>query len=234
MNPYFLRLDSISYQSDPGSYIVENVSFVLEPGKIVTLIGPNGAGQTTLVKLMLGLINPTSGKIDKNPGLTIGYMPQKIHVNPFLPISVEAFLALHTQSLCDERSWYEERLGIKKLYEKKIQKLSGGEWQRVLLMRCLLRKPDLMILDEPTQGVDIFGQQDMYSFFSELRDHKGITLFIVAHDLHFVLKSSDLVLCLNRHLCCSGTPSDIIQKEAYQALFPKLGFYHHHHDHRHG
>jgi zinc transport system ATP-binding protein len=226
-----LDVQNLSFDRPPNR-ILEEVSLSITPGQIITVVGPNGAGKTTLVKIILGLLTPTSGKIRRKPQLRIGYMPQKMAPNTFLPLTVLDFLSLGRRGPASSATNH-DLLRIDALLTRFVCELSGGEWQRVLLARALCSSPDLLILDEPTQGVDVFGQQDMYHLFAALRDRTGISLLIVSHDLHFVLRGSDYVLCLNRHICCSGTPETVAKSDEYHRFFPDLAPYTHHHNHRH-
>ncbi|MDQ2076231.1 zinc ABC transporter ATP-binding protein ZnuC [Marinimicrobium sp. ABcell2] len=220
-----------------GRDILKDADLTLEVGKIVTLIGPNGAGKTTLVRTILGLMKPDSGSLQRKPGLRIGYMPQKMHVDPSLPLSVERFLTLGGKP----RLALPEVLaltGIEHLHRARLQNLSGGETQRVLLARALLRDPDLLVLDEPVQGVDVRGQAALYDLINDIRHKQGCGVLLVSHDLHLVMANTDTVVCLNQHVCCQGHPEEVTSDPAYLALFggtlePQVALYTHHHDHHH-
>jgi zinc transport system ATP-binding protein len=218
-------------------YILRAADLTLEAGKIVTLIGPNGAGKTTLVRSVLGLLQIDEGRIDKLPNLRIGYMPQKLHLEPSLPLSVLRFLTLtgKSGSALDE---VVQVTGIEHLYKQPMQQLSGGETQRVLLARALLRDPQLLVLDEPVQGVDVTGQAALYSLINDIRKQRQCGVLLVSHDLHLVMATTDTVVCLNQHVCCSGHPQAVTNDPAYLALFgeqlkPQIALYAHHHDHQH-
>jgi len=215
--------------------ILENVSLALMPGKIMTLIGPNGAGKTTLLKVMLGLAPISRGTLTRKPGLKIGYMPQKLDINPTLPMTVERLLALGTpernsriQPLIDRCL---KEVGAYSLKHSRLTVLSGGEMQRVMLARALLAAPDLLVLDEPMQGVDVLGQEELYQLIAEIRNQRGCAILLVSHDLHLVMAASDEVVCLNTHVCCSGHPDQVTVDPGYQKLF--VASYRHEHDHRH-
>ena len=217
--------------------IIQDIDIAIKKGEITTIIGPNGAGKTTLLKLILGLEKPTSGSIWQKPGLVIGYMPQKLYLNPQLPITVQRFLRLAGASLRDI-DWALARTGATKTLHSPLQNVSGGELQRVLLARTLLRKPQLLILDEPVQGVDVSGQNELYHLIKELRDELGCAVLMVSHDLHVVIASTDHVICLNQYICCYGPPDTVSNHPAYLQLFGKaetsdLAIYTHHHDHYH-
>ncbi|MDE1464185.1 zinc ABC transporter ATP-binding protein ZnuC [Spartinivicinus poritis] len=218
--------------------ILQGVNLTLHQGEIVTLIGPNGAGKTTLVKLVLGLVEPISGERFQQHNLRIGYMPQRLHIEPTFPLTVERFLALAGRYSAQEIAAVLERVGVLRLLKSPVQKVSGGEMQRILLARGLLRKPQLMVLDEPVQGVDINGQKELYQLIKSIRNETGCGVLMVSHDLHLVMAATDRVVCLNRHICCSGSPSQISNHPEYLALFGEpekdLAVYTHHHDHKHG
>jgi len=220
-----------------GRFLLSKADLTLEPGKIVTLIGPNGAGKTTLVRSVLGLINIDEGSITRAAGLRIGYMPQKLHIEPSLPLTVARFLALGGKP----RIQFDEVLalvGITHLRQAAMQSLSGGETQRVLLARALLRDPQLLVLDEPVQGVDINGQAALYNLINEIRKQRQCGVLLVSHDLHLVMANTDTVVCLNQHVCCHGHPKQVTNDPAYLALFganaqPQIALYTHRHDHQH-
>ncbi len=220
-----------------GRHILDNVDLEVNRGEIVTLIGPNGSGKTTLVRLLLGLQQISTGKLERKSGLRIGYMPQKLHIDMVLPLTVKRFLSLAARITEKELHEAVSRVGVASLIEKPIQNISGGEFQRVLLARALLRKPDLLVLDEPAQGVDINGQQQLYKLIAEIRDEYGCGVLMVSHDLHLVMEATDHVLCLNTHICCTGRPEAVSQHPEYLKLFGSslegLAVYTHHHDHTH-
>jgi zinc transport system ATP-binding protein len=215
--------------------ILEDVSLALMPGKIMTLIGPNGAGKTTLLKVMLNLIPISQGTLTRKPNLKIGYMPQRLDINPTLPMTVERLLSLATpernikiQPLIDKCL---KEVGAYTLKHSRLTVLSGGEMQRVMLARALLTEPDLLVLDEPMQGVDVLGQEELYQLIAKIRDNRGCAILLVSHDLHLVMAASDEVVCLNTHVCCSGHPNQVTTDPSYQKLF--VASYQHEHDHRH-
>ena len=226
--------------SRSGRQILNQVNISLEAGRIVTLIGPNGAGKTSLVRSLLGLIQADAGQIERAPGLRIGYMPQKLHLDTSLPLSVRRFLALGGKPRLPLAE-VAPLTGIDRLLEQPMQSLSGGETQRVLLARALLRDPQLLVLDEPVQGVDVGGQTALYSLINDIRNRRGCGVLLVSHDLHLVMATSDTVVCLNQHVCCHGHPEQVTSDPAYLALFGELpgqrqaqiAIYTHHHDHQH-
>lgn len=225
-----------------GRHILQDIDLTLDSGKIVTLIGPNGAGKTSLVRSLLGLIKPDSGTIIQTPHLRIGYMPQKLHIEASLPLNVDRFLALAGKPRLDLREIM-RLTGIGQLGSAPMQSLSGGETQRVLLARALLRDPQLLVLDEPVQGVDVNGQVALYNLINEIRNRRGCGVLLVSHDLHLVMATSDTVICLNQHICCQGHPEQVTNDPAYLALFGEqspagqhpgqIAIYTHHHDHQH-
>jgi len=219
--------------------ILDHVSLSVHRGEIVSLIGPNGAGKTTLLRLLLGTYRPSHGSIEKAPNLRIGYVPQKPEINPNLPMPVRSFLQLGNQQAWEEDLPVLEETRIHPLLDRSLHQLSGGEFQRVLLARALLRQPDLLVLDEPVQGVDVQGQAQLYHYLAQVHDRMDCGILLVSHDLHFVMASTDRVVCLNRHVCCSGNAEQVRMDENFQALFgPKatafLAHYTHEHDHSHG
>jgi zinc transport system ATP-binding protein len=219
--------------------LLENVSLAVEPGEIVTIIGPNGAGKTTLLRVVLGLQQPSSGSIVQRPGLTIGYMPQRLQLDATFPLSVERFLSFADKGLssADFRTALEQT-GALHVIDAAMRHLSGGEVQRVLLARALLRKPHLLVLDEPVQGVDVHGQIELYQLIGQIRSEQGCGVLMVSHDLHLVMAATDRVLCLNRHICCSGTPAVVTSDPEYLKMYGQLALYqhdrNHHHDHHEG
>jgi zinc transport system ATP-binding protein len=236
MSEALIRLDDIQV-GFAGQAVLQNIRLSLEPGQIVTLIGPNGAGKTTLVRAVLGLLQPDSGTVWRKPGLRIGYMPQKLSIDATLPLSVLRFLRLvpgvnRTRALAALGE-----VGAEKVVDSPLQRISGGELQRVLLARALLREPQLLVLDEPVQGVDITGQAELYRLITRLRDRLGCGVLMVSHDLHLVMSTTDEVICLNRHVCCSGHPEQVSNDPVFVEMFGQdaksLAVYHHRHDHAH-
>jgi zinc transport system ATP-binding protein len=205
------------------------------------VIGPNGAGKSTLVKVALGLITPASGSVQSAAALRIGYMPQRLHVEPSLPLTVKRFLQLGQLAGADNKA-IEQALAevdMASFGGNFLQSLSGGELQRILLARALLRQPDLLVLDEPAQGVDLAGQTAMYELIENVRSRHNCGVLMVSHDLHWVMAKTDTVICLNHHICCQGHPEHVGNDPAYQALFGAsyartIAPYQHHHNHQHG
>lgn len=221
-----------------GHSILRDVSLQVRRGEIVALIGPNGAGKSTLVRIVLGLIRPGQGRIWRAPGLRVGYMPQRLTVDNTLPLSVQRFVTLGGPASRARVQAALAEVGAASVLDSPVQAISGGEMQRVLLARALLREPDLLVLDEPIQGVDLNGQYELYDLIGGLRRRRGCGILMVSHELHLVMAATDHVVCLNHHVCCSGHPDHVTRDPAYLALFgldgaQALAIYHHHHNHRH-
>ncbi|MFQ6016739.1 MAG: zinc ABC transporter ATP-binding protein ZnuC [Kiloniellaceae bacterium] len=220
-----------------GREVLKNVDLSVQRGEIVTLIGPNGAGKSTLVRVLLGLIDPGRGVVRRRAGLRVGYLPQKLAVDPVLPLTVKRFLALPQPRPAAARRAALEEVGAGHVIDRDVQDVSGGEFQRVLLARALLREPELLVLDEPLQGVDFGGQIELYDLIGRLRRRHGMGVLMVSHDLHVVMAATDHVVCLNRHVCCSGEPEAVSRQPEYAALFGPmargLAVYSHEHDHEH-
>ncbi|TRO13397.1 zinc ABC transporter ATP-binding protein ZnuC [Ectopseudomonas mendocina] len=236
MSEALIRLDGVAV-SFKGQPVLDDVQLSVQPGEIVTLIGPNGAGKTTLVRVVLGLLQPERGSVQRTPRLRIGYMPQKLHVDATLPLSVLRFLRLVPGVDRMRALAALAEVGAEQVIDSPLQSISGGELQRVLLARALLREPQLLVLDEPVQGVDVAGQAELYRLISRLRERHGCGVLMVSHDLHLVMSATDQVVCLNRHVCCSGHPEQVSGDPAFIELFGQdarsLAIYHHHHDHDH-
>ncbi len=221
-----------------GRAILDGIDLDLAPREIVTLIGPNGAGKTTLVRILLGLERPDSGGITRRAGLTVGYAPQRFDRDPVIPMTVARFLAIGSAHSPDEASAALAEVGAARVIGQQLGQLSGGELQRVVLARALLRKPDLLVLDEPVRGVDYAGEAELYDLIGRIRDARGVGILLVSHDLHVVMAQSDRVICLNRHICCSGIPDAVAQHPEYARLFGaeaarSFALYRHQHDHSH-
>ncbi|MFO7483608.1 zinc ABC transporter ATP-binding protein ZnuC [Oceanibaculum nanhaiense] len=218
--------------------VLDHVDLTLSAGEIVCIIGPNGSGKTTLLRALLGLIAVQDGSVTRRPSLRIGYMPQRLAIDPTLPITLERFLGLSRNANAAARRQVMQDTGIAHLADRPMQGLSGGETQRALLARALLNQPDLLMLDEPAQGVDVNGQVELYELIGRIRRDRGCAVLMVSHDLHLVMAATDRVICLNGHICCTGHPEDVSRDPAYLSLFgPRaaqaLAVYQHHHDHHH-
>ncbi|WIJ24645.1 metal ABC transporter ATP-binding protein [Devosia sp. RR2S18] len=222
-----------------GRTLVSGVDLTIARGEIVTLIGPNGSGKSTTAKMATGVLKPTSGTVRRKSGLTIGYVPQKLTIDWTLPLTVERLLTLtgrHSDTAISEAL---ETVGATRLRKAAVQELSGGEFQRVLFARAMIRQPDLLVLDEPVQGVDYSGEVALYQLVRQIRDTTRAGILMISHDLHVVMAETDTVICLNGHVCCSGTPSSVQRSPEYLRLFGEVGsetlaLYEHHHDHEHG
>jgi zinc transport system ATP-binding protein len=218
-------------------WLVKGVSLEVEKGKIVTLIGPNGSGKSTTAKIALGIYKKIEGKVEQFTD-KIGYVPQKISVDWTLPLRVHDFMVL-TENLKDEEINKALTLtGVLNLKNKNLGNLSGGEFQRVLLARAISKKPELLVLDEPVQGVDFTGEIALYKLIKEISDKLNCGILLISHDLHTVMSATDHVVCLNGHVCCSGSPIDVAKNNEYKALFGDqasqiLTRYEHKHDHVH-
>ncbi|WP_315079069.1 zinc ABC transporter ATP-binding protein ZnuC [Acinetobacter guillouiae] len=233
VNSPLVQLQQINVRIDDRD-ILKNIDFSLQEKEIVTLIGPNGAGKSTLIKVLLGILKPNAGKIISSKKIKLAYVPQKFNPSHSLPLRVKDLLDLEK---CDKAIKAEiiRDTGIAKLEYAKVQQLSGGERQRVLLARALLRQPDILVLDEPMQGLDIQSEAELYEYVRSLPQRYGCAILIVSHDLQWVMQGTQRVVCLNKHICCSGLPDSIQQHPEYQALFGDTfgkyhAFYQHHHD----
>lgn len=221
-----------------GHLIVDKVDLTVAPGEIVILIGPNGSGKTTLVRALLDLVEPDGGRVARRLALTIGYVPQQLQFDPTLPLTVRRFLTLGTQATETDLEAALAEVGVPLLLDQPAQGLSGGQLRRVLLARALLRDPDLLVLDEPTAGVDVSGQAALYDLIKIIRDRRGCGVLLVSHQLHLVMAAADRVVCLNHHVCCEGQPESVSRNPAYLDLFGEAGtaalaVYTHQHDHDH-
>lgn len=235
--PPLVSVRNLSYRVGERQ-ILRNISLDIRAGQIITLIGPNGAGKTTLVKLILGLLPSAGGTLQRRSPLRVGYMPQRLQVDASMPVSVSRFLRLPAHARHDQITSALAEVGAGHLLDARLHTLSGGEIQRVLLARALIQAPELLVLDEPVQGVDINGQAELYRLISSIRDRHGCGILMVSHDLHLVMSSTDEVLCLNQHICCHGHPEQVSNDPAYLELFGRqeaeaLAIYTHHHNHHH-
>ncbi|MBO0902540.1 metal ABC transporter ATP-binding protein [Jiella sonneratiae] len=221
-----------------GRWLVRGVDLSIRPGEIVTLIGPNGSGKTTTAKAAIGILAPDAGEVRRSAGLVVGYVPQKLAIDRSLPMSVARLMTLTARASPAEIDAVLDRVGVLHLRTAQVHDLSGGEFQRALLARAMLRRPHLLVLDEPVQGVDFSGEIALYELISELRESEGCAVLLISHDLHVVMAKTDRVVCLNGHVCCEGTPSSVAASPAYRRLFgdraaEALAVYRHHHDHTH-
>ena len=221
-----------------GRWLVRGVEFDISRGEIVTLIGPNGSGKSTTARTAIGVIEPDEGAVTRLPRLKIGYVPQKLAIDWTLPLTVKRMMTLTGAHGAAEIAEALEAVGAAHLSDAEVQTLSGGEFQRALLARAIVRKPDLLVLDEPVQGVDFAGEVALYDLIRQIRDRTGCGILLISHDLHVVMAGTDTVICLNGHVCCRGTPDSVVASPEYQRLFgaraaETLAIYRHHHDHTH-
>ena len=221
-----------------GRWLIHDVALSVRRREIVTIIGPNGAGKSTLLKAILGLERIDAGQVSRAPGLKIGYVPQRLVIDPTMPLTVRRLMALTTRSTREDVDRALDRVGIGSLAGAAAQTLSGGEFQRLLLARALIRRPDLLVLDEPVQGVDVQGEVALYDLIGRLRDELNCGILLVSHDLHIVMARTDTVVCLNGHICCHGSAEAVAESVEYRRLFgaraaATLAVYRHHHDHAH-
>ncbi|HEY0276134.1 MAG TPA: metal ABC transporter ATP-binding protein [Paenirhodobacter sp.] len=218
--------------------VLSDVDFDIAPGEIVTVVGPNGSGKSTLIRGLIGLEHTATGLVTRAPGLVIGYVPQKLFIDASLPLTVRRFLSLPHRVSDAEAEAALIRTGVPGVETRPIARLSGGQFQRVLLARALLVQPQILILDEPTQGLDQPGTAAFYRLIEQVRRETGAAVLMVSHDLHVVMAASDRVICLNGHVCCAGTPRVVSEAPEYRALFGlgtggAFALYRHVHDHDH-
>ncbi|MEQ8492515.1 MAG: metal ABC transporter ATP-binding protein [Marinovum algicola] len=226
---------SVSYGANT---VLRDVTLQIEPGEIVTIVGPNGSGKTSLLRAIIGAVTPTQGQLRKKAGLRIGYVPQKLHIDPTLPMTVERFLRLSGKVAKEDCASALETAGVPDPAKRQMAGLSGGQFQRVLLARALINRPDIILLDEATQGLDQPGSAAFYRRIEEVRRETGCAVLMISHELHVVMSASDRVICLNGHVCCEGTPEKVSSAPEYRALFGSgtggaLALYRHDHDHAH-
>lgn len=222
-----------------GRRLVHNVSLSVSRGEIVTIIGPNGSGKSTTIKAILGILKPDTGSVTISSDTKIGYVPQKLDINWAMPLSVSRFMQLtqkHTDEAIDAAL---ATTGVQSLKKRELIELSGGEFQRVLIARSMAAKPDVLVLDEPVQGVDFNAELEIYHLIAELRRSHQCGVLLVSHDLHIVMAETDTVICMNGHVCCSGTPQVVTTSPEFRDLFgargaEALAVYRHNHDHNHG
>lgn len=221
-----------------GRWLVRGVDFSVRRGEIVTLIGPNGSGKSTSAKMAIGVLSPDEGRVERQPGFSVGYVPQKLAVDWTMPLTVKRLMTLTMRLSDKEIAAVLDSVGIGHLAGAEVQHLSGGEFQRALLARAIARKPDLLVLDEPVQGVDFAGEIALYDLITSIRNSAGCGILLISHDLHVVMAETDTVICLNGHVCCRGTPAAVSRSPEYMRLFGAaagrtLAVYSHHHDHTH-
>lgn len=235
-NNLLVNLENAGVYKSP-KWLIRGVSLEVRRGQIVTLIGPNGSGKTTTAKMVLSILEPDEGSMKRYTD-KIAYVPQKINIDWTMPLRVVDFMRLTNNLNDNEVSESLNQTGVEKLFKEQIHGLSGGEFQRVLLARAIAKKPELLVLDEPVQGVDFNGEIDLYNIIKNISANLNCGILLVSHDLHFVMSATDHVVCLNGHICCSGKPSAVIKDKAYIELFGEhrsktLTYYQHDHDHTH-
>ena len=221
-----------------GTEVLHDISLAVEPGEIITVVGPNGSGKSTLLRALLGILPPAAGRVARAPGLRLGYVPQRLQIDRSMPITVRRFLSLPVRVTDVQAAEVLVRVGMDGSATLQMAALSGGQLQRVLLARALLARPQVLMLDEPTQGLDQPGEAAFYRLIEEVRAGTGCAVLMVSHDLHVVMAASDRVVCLNGHVCCEGTPQVVSSAPEYRALFGlgthgALALYRHEHDHDH-
>lgn len=221
-----------------GRVVLAHVDFAIAPGEIVTIVGPNGSGKSSLIHALVGTLPVAKGHIQRKPGVRLGFVPQRLTLDPLMPLTVARFLSLPKRQSALAVAEVLGRVGAPGLEPQQLSALSGGQFQRVLLARALLSAPDVLILDEPTQGLDQPGSAAFYKLIEDVRDKTGAAILMVSHDLHVVMSASDRVICINGHICCEGTPSVVSAAPEYRALFGDgtggaLALYRHSHDHSH-
>ncbi|WP_299917172.1 metal ABC transporter ATP-binding protein [uncultured Roseobacter sp.] len=218
--------------------VLSHVSLCVEPGEIVTIVGPNGSGKTSLLRAIIGAVKPFRGQVTRGSEVKVGYVPQKLHIDETLPITVSRFLKLPGGVAAADIQQALTQAGVPDLSGAQLSQLSGGQFQRVLLARALIGKPDLLLLDEATQGLDQRGSASFYQQIESVRQDTGCAVLMISHELHVVMSASDRVICLNGHVCCEGTPAVVASAPEYRALFGTgtggaLALYRHEHDHGH-
>ena len=235
-NNLLVSLENAGIYKSP-KWLIRGVSLEVKSGQIVTLIGPNGSGKTTTAKMVLNILEPDEGSLKRYTN-KIAYVPQKINIDWTMPLRVVDFMRLTNNLSNNEIIESLNQTGVEKLFKEQLHGLSGGEFQRVLLARAIAKKPELLVLDEPVQGVDFNGEIDLYNIIKNISANLNCGILLVSHDLHFVMSATDHVVCLNGHICCSGKPSAVIKDKAYIELFGEhrsktLTYYQHDHDHTH-
>ncbi|WP_420393894.1 metal ABC transporter ATP-binding protein [Acuticoccus sp.] len=218
--------------------VLQGVEIAIEQNEIVTVIGPNGSGKSTLLRTLLGMLVPRRGTVTRRDGLVVGYLPQRLALDPTMPMSVCRFLNLPHRARRADREAVLSRVGLPGFERRPMAALSGGEFQRALLARALVARPDILMLDEPTQGLDQTGAAAFYKLIDAVRGETGCAVLMVSHDLHVVMAASDRVVCLaSGSVCCEGAPEHVASAPAYRSLFGEgtegaLALYRHH-DHAH-
>ena len=236
-NRNLVQLENVGVKRD-GNWLVRHVDLHVESGEIVTIVGPNGSGKSTTLKTLTGMVKPDEGRARRKSNLKIGYVPQNLSIDAAMPLGVKRMMQLGGNIDTGDIMKMLDRFRIAHLADTQVRHLSGGEFQRLLLARAILARPLLLILDEPSHGVDFSGQIDIYDYIRSYREDTGASIVLVSHDLHLVMAATDRVVCMNGHICCSGTPQSVATDPQYLELFgPKasqaLAIYRHTHDHVH-
>ncbi len=237
MSSILTKLKSVGVQRNKR-WLIHNINLTVNRGEIVSVIGPNGAGKSTVGKIVAGSMLPDVGTVERAKGIRVGYVPQKVHIDSTLPMTVRRLVQMSRVKQSQEIDEMLSQLRILSLVDSPVQDLSGGEFQRALLARVLLTKPDLLILDEPTTGLDFAGEANLYQHIEDVRDSYNCGVLLICHDLHIVLANTNRVVCLNVHVCCSGKPKKIVGDEAFIQLYGQEvadshAVYLHDHDHSH-
>jgi len=232
-----ISLNSVTIGYD-NKIVLRDVDLTVKRGEIITIVGPNGSGKTSVMRALIGALVPKTGSVSRSKSLRVGYVPQKLNVDHSFPITVRRFLSVPTRASVEQISEAAVLVGILDILDQQIATLSGGQFQRALVARAIIDTPDLLLLDEPTQGLDQNGAARFYQLISELKAKLDCAIVLVSHDLHVVMSASDRVICLNGHICCEGTPSVVSSAPEYRALFGTdtqgaLALYQHQHDHVH-
>lgn len=232
-----ISVDGLSVRYGSNT-VLHHVNLTIEPGEIVTIVGPNGSGKTSLLRAIIGATTPSAGTVTRKPELKIGYVPQKLHIDPTLPITVERFMRLTHPVPRRDCAAALEAAGVPDLLKRQMSQLSGGQFQRVLLAQALINRPEVLLLDEATQGLDQPGSAAFYRQIEAVRRDTGCAILMISHELHVVMSASDRVICLNGHVCCEGSPAVVASAPEYRALFGTgtggaLALYRHDHDHDH-
>jgi zinc transport system ATP-binding protein len=218
--------------------VLRDVDLTVKRGEIITIVGPNGSGKTSMMRALIGALVPNTGSVVRPKAMRVGYVPQKLNIDLSFPITVRRFMAVPKRASAEQVSEAASLVGIEGFLDQQIATLSGGQFQRALLARAIIGTPDLLLLDEPTQGLDQNGAARFYQLITELKAKLDCAIVLVSHDLHVVMSASDRVICLNGHICCEGAPNVVSSAPEYRALFGTgtqgaLALYQHQHDHVH-